>query len=209
MAEYQARRAAEFQSRERELTTRPADIAVQILARHIPTLTETARPHIRRDDYGVLTIGSEFDSEIKYFVERVILADPAYMSASRAAISIDPDARARLFESSAVVERRARNAIVKRWQDDNLLANWPRAEFAAPNLIDAACPSVSARRLAFAICLSFSSNAGFVLNPPVAPMDAMPTPPARDPDSSSPPLQLLRLHRLRQTRLHREPLTEM
>jgi hypothetical protein len=120
--EYQSQ-LARSQARANELATRPADIAVELMAKHLPTLVEKAAPYIKHDDYGILTIGPEFDGEIRYFFERVILADPAYIRASRGAMSVDPDARERLFESSAVVEL-VRNAIVKRRQDEDLLSNW-------------------------------------------------------------------------------------
>src|SRR5882724_2674884 len=74
-------RATEFQagiSKIMEIKGRPADIAIEILTRHLRTLVEKASPYIKRDDYGVLAIGSEFDSEIRYFVDRMILSDVAY-----------------------------------------------------------------------------------------------------------------------------------
>jgi hypothetical protein len=61
----QLREDAEFAARRQEaLHTRPADLAVEILGRHMPTLLAKAEPHIARDAYGVLTISPEFDGEI-------------------------------------------------------------------------------------------------------------------------------------------------
>jgi hypothetical protein len=140
----QRQRTTEFENRAKELVTRPADIAVQIVSKHIPTLVDKAKPYVGRDAYGVLTISPDFDGEIRYFVERVILADPAYMRAARAAIDVDADARARLLDSSATIERLVRNAIVKCWQDEELLSNWPAREICGPSLTEAGCAFVLA-----------------------------------------------------------------
>jgi hypothetical protein len=124
------RRAIKYQIqnlRERQsITDRPADILVSILMRHIPALVAKATPYIRRDAYGVLTVGPEFDGEIRYFVDRVILADPAYVRSSVAAIRIDPDARARLFDSPQVIERQVRNMIVAAYQDKSAVDSLSR-----------------------------------------------------------------------------------
>jgi DNA-binding winged helix-turn-helix (wHTH) protein len=101
----------------KEALDRPADIAVGLLTQHMPTLVEKAAPHIKRDDYGVLTLAPEFDGEIRYFVERVILTDPSYLGAANKAMAIDPDARSRLFESSAIMERLVRNTVIGAYQD--------------------------------------------------------------------------------------------
>lgn len=58
---------------------------------------EKAIPHVKRDHYGVPTLRAEFDGEIRYFIERVILADPGYLGAADEVIEMDPDARGRLF----------------------------------------------------------------------------------------------------------------
>jgi hypothetical protein len=42
--EYQSRLAEQSQVRANELVTRPADIAVQLMAKHLPTLVEEASP---------------------------------------------------------------------------------------------------------------------------------------------------------------------
>jgi hypothetical protein len=114
----QLRQDAEFAARRQEaLHTRPADLAVEILGRHMPTLLAKAEPHIARDAYGVLTISPEFDGEIRYFVERVVLSDPAYLRAAQDVINIDANARGRLLDSSAVLERLVRTTILGAWQD--------------------------------------------------------------------------------------------
>jgi hypothetical protein len=97
---------------------------VQIVTRHVPTLVEKARPHIRRDDYGVLTIGPEFDGEIRYVVERVIFADPGYLNAAAQTMKIDPDARARLFEP-AMTERLVRNTVLAGFPGSKLVSEDP------------------------------------------------------------------------------------
>jgi hypothetical protein len=76
--------------------SRPADISVTLLARHLPALVEKAQPFIRRD-YGTVGLSPEFDGEIRYFIEQVILADLDYLRAVRAAMAIDPTARERLL----------------------------------------------------------------------------------------------------------------
>jgi hypothetical protein len=100
-----------------ETLARPADIAVELLTQHIPTLVKKAAPHFKRDDYGVLNLAPEFDGEIRYFVERVILTDPSYLRAAKEAMEIDPDARSRLFESSALMERLVRNTLIGACED--------------------------------------------------------------------------------------------
>ena len=114
----QLREDAKFAARRQEtLHTRPADLAVEILGRHMPTLLAKAEPHIVQDAYGVLTISPEFDGEIRYFVERVVLSDPAYLRAAQDVINIDANARERLLDSSAVLERLVRTTILGAWQD--------------------------------------------------------------------------------------------
>ena len=100
-----------------ETLKRPADIAVELLAQHLPTLVEKSAPHIKRDDYGVMNLAPKFDGEIRYFVERVILTDPSYLRAAKEAMEIDPDARSRLFESSAIMERLVRNTLIGAYED--------------------------------------------------------------------------------------------
>lgn len=100
-----------------ETLKRPADIAVELLTRHLPTLVEKSARHIKHDDYGVLNLAPEFDGEIRYFVERVILTDPSYLRAAKEAMEIDPDARSRLFESSALMERLVRNTLIGAYED--------------------------------------------------------------------------------------------
>src|SRR4051794_16028456 len=39
-----------------ETLARPADIAVELLTQHMPTLVKKAAPHIKLDDYGLLTL---------------------------------------------------------------------------------------------------------------------------------------------------------
>jgi hypothetical protein len=65
----------------------------------------------------VLTISPEFDGEIRYFVERVVLSDPAYLRAAQDVINIDANARGRLLDSSAALERLVRTTILGAWQD--------------------------------------------------------------------------------------------
>jgi hypothetical protein len=100
-----------------ETLKRPADIAVELLTQHLPTLVEKSAPHIKRDDYGVMNLAPEFDGEIRYFVERVILTDSSYLRAAKEAMEIDPDARSRLFESSAIMERLVRNTLIGAYED--------------------------------------------------------------------------------------------
>jgi len=117
-AQAELRGNADFASRRQEaLHTRPADLAVEILGRHMPTLLAKAEPHIAQDAYGVLTISPEFDGEIRYFVERVVLSDPAYLRAAQDVINIDANARGRLLDSSAALERLVRTTILGAWQD--------------------------------------------------------------------------------------------
>jgi hypothetical protein len=75
---------------------RPVDISITLLARHLPALVAKAQPFIRRD-YGTVGLSPEFDGEIRYFIEQVILADRDYMRAALAAVAIDPTAEARLL----------------------------------------------------------------------------------------------------------------
>jgi len=84
------------QQRIKTTLSRPADITVTLLARHLPALVAKAQPFIRQD-YGTVGLSPEFDGEIRYFIEQVILADPDYMRAARAAMAIDPTAQARLL----------------------------------------------------------------------------------------------------------------
>jgi hypothetical protein len=42
-------------------------------------------------------LSPEFDGEIRYFIEQVILADADYLRAVRAGMAIDPTARERLL----------------------------------------------------------------------------------------------------------------
>jgi hypothetical protein len=100
-----------------ETLDRPADLAIELLTQHMPTLVKKAAPHIKRDDYGVLTLAPEFDGEVHYFVERVILTDPSYLRAAKEAMEIDPKARSRLFESSAIMERLVRNTVIGAFED--------------------------------------------------------------------------------------------
>ena len=62
-------------------------------------------------------LAPEIDGEIRYFVERVILTDPSYLRAAKEAMEIDPDARSRLFESSAIMERLVRNTLIGAYED--------------------------------------------------------------------------------------------
>jgi hypothetical protein len=80
-------------------------------------LVEKAAPCVKRDRYGVLTLGAEFDGEIRYFIERLMLADPGYHRAANAAMKIDPDALDRLFRSSDIMERLVRNTVLGACQD--------------------------------------------------------------------------------------------
>jgi hypothetical protein len=50
-------------------------------------------------------------------VGRVILTDPSYLRAAKEAMEIDPDARSRLFESSALMERLVRNTLIGAYED--------------------------------------------------------------------------------------------
>jgi hypothetical protein len=75
---------------------RPGDITGTLLARHLPALVAKAQTFIRQD-YGTVGLSPEFDGEIRYFIEQVILADPDYMRAARAAMAIDPTAQTRLL----------------------------------------------------------------------------------------------------------------
>lgn len=110
------RNKAQFASYAKETLDRPADIAVGLLTEHMPTLVAKATPHIKRDGYGVLTLAPEFDGEIRYFIERVILTDPSYLRAANQAMKIDPDARSRLF-ASAVMEPFVRNTLIGAYED--------------------------------------------------------------------------------------------
>jgi hypothetical protein len=113
-----ARRAAERWSREKELLSRLGDLTDEILARHIPTLLEKATPHIAYDDYDTLVIGPEFDREIRYFVQRIILEDPAHVKAVQAIVNVDPAARTLLLsEQPAALERAVRNSILVSWRN--------------------------------------------------------------------------------------------
>jgi hypothetical protein len=58
--------------------SRPADITVTLLARNMPALVAKAQPFVRQD-YGGVGLSPEFDGEIRYFIEQVILADPDYI----------------------------------------------------------------------------------------------------------------------------------
>ena len=62
----------------------------------MPELLAKAQPFIRQD-YGTVGLTPEFDGEIRYFIEQVILADPDYIRAARAAMAIDRTAQARLL----------------------------------------------------------------------------------------------------------------
>jgi hypothetical protein len=62
----------------------------------MPELVAKAQPFVRHD-YGTVGLSPEFDGEVRYFIEQVILADPDYMRAARAAMAIDPTAHARLL----------------------------------------------------------------------------------------------------------------
>jgi hypothetical protein len=52
----QVRKQAQFASYAEETLARPADIAVELLTQHMPTLVKKAAPHIKLDDYGGLTL---------------------------------------------------------------------------------------------------------------------------------------------------------
>lgn len=150
----QVRRNAQLDSYAEEMLERPADVAVKILTEHMPTLVEKAATHVKRDEYDVVTLGPEFDGEIRYFVDRVILADPNYLSAANEAMKIDPDARARLFDSS-IMERLVRNTVSCKEHRIRSLRGSGRTTEPVGLIIAAACLSVSA----FAICFSFSQTA--------------------------------------------------
>jgi hypothetical protein len=57
----QVRKQAQAASYAEEALDRPADIAVELLTQHLPTLVEKSAPHIKRDDYGVMNLAPEFD----------------------------------------------------------------------------------------------------------------------------------------------------
>jgi len=118
------RNKAQFASYAKETLDRPADIAVGLLTEHMPTLVAKATPHIKRDGYGVLTLAPEFDGEIRYFIERVMLTDPSYLRAANEAMKIDPDARSRLF-ASTVMEPFVRNTLLGAYEDQAGHQNLP------------------------------------------------------------------------------------
>lgn len=85
------------QAEELEATlSRPADIATAAVVQHLPALLAKALPHVR-NDYGTIGLDPDFDREIAYFLNQVVLADEIYLRAARAAMAVDPTARERLL----------------------------------------------------------------------------------------------------------------
>jgi hypothetical protein len=85
------------QAEELEATlSRPADIVTAAVVQHLPAFLAKALPHVR-NDYGTIGLDPDFDREIAYFLNQVVLGDEIYLRAARATMAIDPTAKERLL----------------------------------------------------------------------------------------------------------------